>query len=68
MFMSHYATEVCKCPKKCLTLHPIVLLHCQIKFGKAFRNWLEEMTPAGYSVNQQGTVRSSGYWPGSYQE
>lgn len=36
--------------------------------GKAFRNWLEEMTPAGYSVNQQGTVRSSGYWPGSYQE
>ena len=35
--------------------------------GESFKSWLEEMTPAGYTLNQHGEVRSAEYWPGSYQ-
>ncbi|MBR0291679.1 MAG: hypothetical protein IJQ79_06055 [Bacteroidales bacterium] len=35
--------------------------------GNAFKSWLEESSPAAYTVNQQGTARAAAYWPGSYQ-
>ena len=35
--------------------------------GNAFKSWLEESSPAAYTVNQQGIARAAAYWPGSYQ-
>lgn len=35
--------------------------------GNAFKAWLEEASPASYTVNQQGAARAASYWPGSYQ-
>lgn len=36
--------------------------------GNAFKSWLESTTPAGYTLDQRGTLRNNtGFWPGSYE-
>lgn len=37
--------------------------------GNAFKSWLESTAPAGYTIDQRGTMRNNtGFWPGSYEE
>ncbi len=35
--------------------------------GAAFFEWLDGMSPKGYSVDGRGEVRGAAFWPGAYQ-
>lgn len=36
--------------------------------GNAFKSWLESAAPAGYTLDQRGSLRdANAYWPGSYE-